>query len=54
MLFELATRDIGFEFDEPLESLGEELRLPPQYESRRDELARRLTPLRNPRVPVGS
>ena len=54
MLFELATRDIGFDVDEPAESLGEALRLPPQYESLRDELERRLTPLQNPRVPVGS
>jgi glyoxalase family protein len=54
VLFELATRDIGFELDEPLESLGEALRLPPQYERHRDELERRLTPLHNPRLPVGS
>jgi glyoxalase family protein len=31
VLFELASRDIGFEYDEPLESLGEALKLPPQY-----------------------
>jgi glyoxalase family protein len=49
VLFELATRDIGFDYDEPRESLGEALKLPPQYESRREELERRLTPLRNPR-----
>ncbi len=54
VLFELASRDIGFDIDEPAESLGEALRLPPQYESLRDELERRLTPLQNPRVPVGS
>ncbi len=52
VLFELASRDIGFAFDEPLESLGEALKLPPQYEARRDELERRLTPLVNPRSPV--
>ena len=36
MLFELATRDIGFAVDEPLETLGEALKLPPQYEHRRE------------------
>jgi glyoxalase family protein len=52
VLFELASRDIGFAYDEPVESLGEALKLPPQYESYRDELERRLTPLVNPRAPV--
>jgi glyoxalase family protein len=50
VLFELATRDIGFDYDEPVESLGEALKLPPQYESRRDQLERALTPLTNPRA----
>jgi glyoxalase family protein len=50
VLFELATRDIGFHVDEPVEHLGEALKLPPQYESRREELERTLTPIRNPRV----
>jgi glyoxalase family protein len=50
VLFELASRDIGFEYDEPLESLGESLKLPPQYESRRAALERALTPLTNPRA----
>jgi glyoxalase family protein len=50
VLFELATRDIGFEYDEPLESLGEGLKLPPQYEARREQLERALTPLTNPRA----
>jgi glyoxalase family protein len=54
VLFELASRDIGFQYDEPVESLGEALKLPPQYEARRDELERRLTPLVNPRAPVAS
>jgi glyoxalase family protein len=54
ILFELASRDIGFQYDEPPEALGLELKLPPQYESRRAELERRLTPLRNPREPVAS
>jgi glyoxalase family protein len=52
VLFELASRDIGFEYDEPLASLGEALKLPPQYESRRTELERLLTPLTNPRAPT--
>jgi glyoxalase family protein len=50
VLFELATRDIGFHYDEPLSSLGEELKLPPRYEAMRDELVERLTPLMNPRA----
>jgi glyoxalase family protein len=50
VLFELATRDIGFQYDEPVESLGEALKLPPQYETRRDQLERALTPLANPRT----
>jgi glyoxalase family protein len=52
ILFELASRDIGFAYDEAVESLGEALKLPPQYEALRDELERRLTPLQNPRAPV--
>jgi glyoxalase family protein len=54
ILFELASRDIGFDYDEPVESLGEALKLPPPYEQYRGELERRLTPLRNPRAPVAS
>ena len=50
VLFELASRDIGFQYDEPVESLGEALKLPPQYESRRDQLEQALTPLTNPRA----
>lgn len=45
VLFELATRDIGFAIDEPPESLGRELRLPPQHEHLRARLERTLTPL---------
>jgi glyoxalase family protein len=54
VLFELASRDIGFDVDEPAASLGEALKLPPQYEQHRSELERRLTPLQNPRAPVAS
>lgn len=49
VLFELATRDIGFTVDEPLESLGEELKLPPQHEPARAELEALLTPIASPR-----
>jgi glyoxalase family protein len=49
VLFEVASRDIGFTYDEPLESLGEALRLPPQHEHLREHLERTLAPLPNPR-----
>jgi len=49
ILFELASRDIGFTYDEPLEALGSALMLPPQHEPLRAALERRLTPLENPR-----
>jgi glyoxalase family protein len=45
VLFELATIGPGFAVDEPLESLGERLSLPPSYEELRDRLERVLTPL---------
>lgn len=50
VLFELASRDVGFTVDEPLESLGEELKLPPQYEDRRAAIEQHLTPISNPRA----
>jgi glyoxalase family protein len=49
VLFELATRDIGFTVDEPPESLGEELKLPPQHEPDRARLEALLTPIATPR-----
>lgn len=52
VLFELASRDVGFDVDEPQESLGQSLMLPQQYESRREELLRALTPISNPREPT--
>ena len=52
VLFELATPSPGFAVDEDPARLGEELRLPPQYEDLRDRLERSLTPLRNPRVGI--
>ena len=48
MLFELATRDIGFA-RRGARALGEALKLPPQYEHLREKLEQRLTPLVNPR-----
>jgi glyoxalase family protein len=49
VLFELASRDLGFDVDEPRETLGRELKLPPQHEPLRARLERTLTPLRDPR-----
>jgi glyoxalase family protein len=49
VLFELATRDVGFDVDEPLDTLGAALKLPPQYEDRRAQLEQALTPLGRPR-----
>ena len=45
VLFELATRGPGFTADEPLETLGERLTLPPDYEPMRERLDQVLTPL---------
>ena len=45
VLFELASRDIGFAYDEPVESLGHDLKLPPQHEHLRARLEQTLTPL---------
>ncbi|MFL5911177.1 MAG: VOC family protein [Gaiellaceae bacterium] len=45
VLFELATRGPGFTADEPLETLGEDLSLPPDYQQLRDRLEGVLTPL---------
>jgi glyoxalase family protein len=49
VLFEIATLGPGFTADEPLESLGERLSLPPAFESLRDQIEPKLTPIRNPR-----
>jgi glyoxalase family protein len=49
VLFEIATIGPGFTTDEPLESLGERLSLPPAFEHLRAEVEPRLTPLPNPR-----
>jgi glyoxalase family protein len=49
VLFEIATLGPGFTADEPLESLGERLSLPPAFESLRGQIEPKLTPIRNPR-----
>jgi glyoxalase family protein len=45
VLFELATDPPGFALDEPLESLGEELRIPEWLEPRRGMIEKRLAPI---------
>ncbi len=49
VLFEIATIGPGFTADEPFETLGESLSLPPNYERYRDQVEKLLTPLPNPR-----
>ena len=46
ILFEIATDEPGFAVDEPMESLGERLALPPFLEGRRTEIEAGLKPLR--------
>jgi glyoxalase family protein len=45
VLFEIATIGPGFATDEPQESLGQKLALPPNYEHLRDQIERTVTPL---------
>ena len=45
ILFELATDGPGFDADEPMETLGESLSLPPFLESRRKEIEAGLKPI---------
>ena len=45
VLFEIATLGPGFTSDEPLESLGEHLSLPPAFEHLRERIEPTLTPL---------
>jgi glyoxalase family protein len=49
VLFEIATLDPGFTADEPLETLGEKLVLPPRFEPMREQIEATLTPVHNPR-----
>jgi glyoxalase family protein len=48
VLFEVATDEPGMMIDETFESLGRSLRLPPQYEGRRDLIERALPKLVRP------
>lgn len=48
ILFEIATDPPGFAVDEPVETLGSELKLPPMYEPMRDRIERSLPPVTVP------
>jgi glyoxalase family protein len=48
VLFEIATDGPGFAVDEPTESLGERLVLPPWFEKARDKIEQGLQPLHAP------
>lgn len=50
ILFEIATDPPGFTVDEAPESLGSELKLPPQYEAHRETLVQSLIPIKVPGV----
>ena len=58
ILYELATIGPGFTTDEPLETLGERLALPPDFERLREQVEPLLTPLPDVRqwrpAPVGT
>lgn len=45
VLFEIATAKPGFAIDEKPEALGQELKLPPQYENHREEIQNILKPV---------
>jgi glyoxalase family protein len=49
VLFEIATRGPGFTADEPADTLGEKVSIPPFLEHRRAEIEAALKPLPNPR-----
>ena len=53
VLLEIATGVPGFTVDESVEELGTNLKLPPQYESRRGRLEERLTPIELPNFAKG-
>ncbi len=53
VLFELATDPPGFTVDEPLSSLGAQLKLPPWLEPQRAEITRRLPPIVVPDAQTG-
>ena len=48
VLFEIATLGPGFTSDEPLETLGEALSLPPKFEPMRAEIEANLKPVHGP------
>ncbi|MSX02646.1 MAG: ring-cleaving dioxygenase [Actinobacteria bacterium] len=50
VLFEVASRDIGFTVDEPEDELGRSLKLPQQFEQHREQIEQKLAPLTNPRA----
>jgi glyoxalase family protein len=50
VLFEIATMGPGFAADEPQESLGERLSLPPDFEPLRDKIEATVKPIVNPRT----
>jgi glyoxalase family protein len=51
-IVELATRGPGFQTDEPVETLGQSLRLPPWLEKHRPEIEAGLKPLQIPNYPI--
>ena len=53
VLFELATPSPGFTIDEPLETLGEKLSIPPFLESRRADIEAAVKPLEYRRAVSG-
>src|SRR5690625_500520 len=46
ILYEIATDPPGFAHDESYETMGEEVKLPPQYEDRRETLTESLIPIK--------
>jgi glyoxalase family protein len=52
VLFEIATLGPGFTVDEPVDSLGEKLSLPPDFEHLRGEVEPNLRPVVNPRQAI--
>ena len=54
VLYEVATDGPGFAVDEPVESLGQALQLPPQYEPRRAEIEAALPEIHVPRAGIWS
>lgn len=54
VLFELSSLGPGFTVDEPLETLGEKLSLPPDYEHLREQVEPNLRPLISPLAERGN